>query len=333
MFGIATLSVYATVHPLRLSAHRYVECEVGCDELLPVTCAPPIPARCADHGRLYQMDVRTSCFVRRLKSMQGRVLCVCEGARPHEMITGGQDGTILIWDLRAGKKLAQHAVHSSAVCCVSAVEGRIFSSSWDQAVVVTDLEAKTRARLCTGTALKFVPEDKPFKPFTNIQLSSLTPTTASPRKDVPSTCPGLWAWALGEGEVTDDGSHTSTYIHDICKPSGGSVHKLVVNRALRPPHASEAGGDRHDPPGAARGATHVYCAYADGCVRRWDVEKRRIDKTLIAHSASATALHLDDAAGNLFSGSEDGRSETSGYPWSYGRGRRRKKGAAEERRR
>jgi len=224
------------------------------------------------------------------------------------MITGGQDGTILIWDLRAGKKLAPHGVHSSAVCCVSVVEGRIFSASWDQSVVVTDVEAKTRARLCTGTALKFVPEDKPFKPFTNIQLSSLTPTTASPRKDVPSTCPGLFAWALGEGEVTDDGSHTSTYIHDICKPSGGSVHKLVVNRSLRPAHASEAGGDRHD-----AGATRVYCAYADGCVRRWDVEKRRIDKTLIAHSASATALHLDDAAGNLFSGGEDGRSEMCGY--------------------
>ena len=249
------------------------------------------------------MDVRTSSFSRRLKSLQGRVLSVSEGTRPHEMITGGQDGTLLIWDLRVGKKLSQHAVHSSAVCSVCATDGRVFSSSWDQSVMVMDIETKTRSRFCTGTALKFLPEDKPFKPFTNVQLSSITPTTASPRKDVPSTCPGLFAWALGEGEVTDDGSHTSTYVHDICKPSGGTVHKVVANRPVTA-HVVDPNAQGAAP--GLTGGTHVYCAYADGCLRRWNVEQQRIDKTLIAHASSATAVYLDEAGGNLFSGSEDG---------------------------
>eukprot|EP00277_Geminigera_cryophila_P045364 CAMPEP_0173072790 /NCGR_PEP_ID=MMETSP1102-20130122/10022_1 /TAXON_ID=49646 /ORGANISM="Geminigera sp., Strain Caron Lab Isolate" /LENGTH=197 /DNA_ID=CAMNT_0013941517 /DNA_START=55 /DNA_END=644 /DNA_ORIENTATION=- len=98
-----------------------------------------------EHGLVYQMDVRTCAFDRILNSQQERVLSLSAGTHPHEIITGGQDGSVLVWDLRTGKKLIQHAVHDSAICSVHAVGSRIFSGSWDQSILVMDEEHKTRS--------------------------------------------------------------------------------------------------------------------------------------------------------------------------------------------
>ena len=73
------------------------------------------------------MDERTNTFNRILKSHQERVLTMAQGTSPHELISGGQDGSILIWDLRTGKKMARHRVHESAITSVHTVGLLIFS--------------------------------------------------------------------------------------------------------------------------------------------------------------------------------------------------------------
>jgi WD40 repeat protein len=80
-------------------------------------------------GLIYQMDERTSTFNRILKSHQERVLTMAQGTSPHELISGGQDGSILIWDLRTGKKLVRHRVHDSAITSVQTVGRLIFSGA------------------------------------------------------------------------------------------------------------------------------------------------------------------------------------------------------------
>lgn len=221
--------------------HRYksVESEILC---LSKLAAGPLLISGTSDGLVYAMDVRTCSFYKALRSHQERVLSVsATGIREHEIVSGGQDGTICIWDSRTFKKLTQVHAHDSAVSTLDVIHKTIFSASWDESILAIDFEQKTRSRLCIGTALKHLPEGprehNPCTPFQSHDV--VVQVTASPRKNMPSTCPGLFAWTLRCEDCRDTAGFQSTsYIHDVYKAHCGSVRAIKVRRVRTPPTAS-----------------------------------------------------------------------------------------------
>ncbi|EKX31035.1 hypothetical protein GUITHDRAFT_122762 [Guillardia theta CCMP2712] len=187
-----------------------------------------------------------------------------------QYVTGGIDGSIVLWDVRSGRRLKQCNFHEGGVSALNTSGTQLFSGSWDRSLVSLDLSTGKKTRFLVDTGLVLVDErnlPSPWKPFSSAEYSSVARVgsqllCARPKRDAPSNCPGLYAWNVGLEE-------DQTFVHDGHTSNCGAVRAVC-----------SVGGSS---------SLQVYGGYADGFVRRWDMSSTRVDKTFISHSSSITA--------------------------------------------
>ena len=142
-------------------------------------------------------------LVHTLTGHVGRVIAVAFNHAGTQIVSGGEDGTVRVWDTQTGASFAELSGHTGAVNCVafSPNDTRVASGSDDKTIRLWDPAAGTTIQTYTehndavlsvdigvnGTRLLSGSADNTLKLWSSAATASLrTATTLAPSEDVSS---------------------------------------------------------------------------------------------------------------------------------------------------